>query len=111
MSMDKFIITGGKKLTGEISVSGAKNAALKALVAACMTDEVVKIHNVPLIADVFVMVDIIKELGGKVTISGHTVTIHMKKFAHFSIPLDKAALARTSLRCMHGRFQWPTRPT
>jgi UDP-N-acetylglucosamine 1-carboxyvinyltransferase len=94
--MDKFIITGGKKLTGEISVSGAKNAALKALVAACMTDEMVTIHNVPLIADVFVMVDIIKDLGGEVTISGHTVTIHMKKFAHFSIPLDKAALARTS---------------
>lgn len=94
--MDKFVITGGKKLVGEVSVTGAKNAALKALVAACLTDEKVIIHNVPLIADLFVMVDIMKELGADVTISGHTVTIQLKKFAHSSIPLDKAALARTS---------------
>lgn len=94
--MDKFIITGGKKLQGEITVLGAKNAALKALVAACMTNETVTIHNVPLIADVFVMIAIMKDLGAEVTLSGHTVTIRMHKFAHFSIPLDKAALARTS---------------
>lgn len=94
--MDKFIITGGEKLQGEVTVVGAKNAALKALVAACLTDEKVVIHNVPLIADLFVMVDIMKELGAEVSLSGHTATIHMKKFAHSSIPLDKAALARTS---------------
>lgn len=94
--MDKFIIIGGEKLHGEISVLGAKNAALKALVAACLTDEKVIIHNVPLIADLFVMVDIMKELGADVSLNGNTATIHMKKFAHSSIPLDKAALARTS---------------
>ncbi|HVF68937.1 MAG TPA: UDP-N-acetylglucosamine 1-carboxyvinyltransferase [Xanthomonadales bacterium] len=94
--MDKFIIKGGNKLTGNISVTGAKNAALKALVAACMTDEKVKIHNVPLISDFFVMVDIMKDLGANVSLKGHTVTIQMKKISHFSIPLDKAVLARTS---------------
>ena len=94
--MDKFIIKGGRKLKGEVMVSGAKNAALKALVAACLTDEKVIIHNVPLISDFFVMVDIIKEFGGKVSLKEHTVTVQMKKFAHSSIPLDKAILARTS---------------
>lgn len=94
--MDTFIITGGTKLQGEISVLGAKNAALKALVAACLTDEKVTLHNMPLIADMFVMIDIMKELGADVTLNGHTITIHMKKFVHSSIPLDKAALARTS---------------
>src|ERR1700733_10308997 len=94
--MEKFVITGGKKLRGDIKVSGAKNAALKTLVAACLTDEKVIIHNVPLIADLFVMVDIMKELGAEVTLEDHTVTIQMKRFAHSSIPLDKAALARTS---------------
>ena len=94
--MDKFIITGGNKLQGEVAVIGAKNAALKALVAACLTDETVVIHNVPLIADFFVMVEIMKELGAEVVLNDHTVTITMKKFAHSSIPLDKAALARTS---------------
>ncbi|HSW48165.1 MAG TPA: UDP-N-acetylglucosamine 1-carboxyvinyltransferase [Candidatus Saccharimonadales bacterium] len=94
--MDKFVIKGGKKLDGNITVSGAKNAALKTLVAACLTDEKVTIYNVPLISDFFVMVDIMRELGAKVVISGHTVTIEMKKFSGFSIPLDKAVLARTS---------------
>lgn len=94
--MDKFIITGGQKLQGETVVSGAKNAALKTLVAACLTDETVTIHNVPLIADLFVMIDIMKDLGAMVSLNGHTVTIQIKQFAHSSIPLDKAALARTS---------------
>ncbi len=94
--MDKFVIKGGKKLEGQVTVSGAKNAALKALVAACLTDEKVKIHNVPLISDFFVMIDIMKELGAKVKLEGHTVTVEMKKFSDFSIPLDKAVLARTS---------------
>jgi UDP-N-acetylglucosamine 1-carboxyvinyltransferase len=94
--MDKFVIKGGKKLQGEIRVSGAKNAALKTLVAACLTDEKVTIHNVPLIADLFVMIDIMEDLGAEVKLEGHTLKIHMKSFLHSSIPLDKAALARTS---------------
>src|SRR6185369_15644476 len=94
--MEKFVITGGKKLQGEITVTGAKNAALKVLVAATLTDEKVTIHNIPLIADLLVMVDILKELGAHVEIHGHTITVQVKKFAHSSIPLDKAALVRTS---------------
>jgi len=94
--MEKFVITGGKKLQGTVQVSGAKNAALKMLVAACLTDEKVILHNVPLIADLFVMIDIMRELGIAVDLTDHTVTIQAKKFAHSSIPLDKAALARTS---------------
>ncbi len=94
--MEKFTIKGGNKLTGSISVTGAKNAALKTLVAACLTDEKVVIHNVPLISDFFVMVDIMKDLGAKVIVKGHTVTIQMNKITNFSIPLDKAVLARTS---------------
>jgi len=95
--MEKFIVTGGKQLQGTISVSGAKNAALKALVAACLTDEEVIIHNIPLISDFFSIVDILKHLGAKVIIKDHTVKIKMKKFLHYTIPLDKAALSRTSI--------------
>lgn len=94
--MDKYVIKGGTKLKGKISVSGAKNAALKALVAACLTDEEVRIKNVPLISDFFVMIDIMRDLGARVELKGHTVSVRMKEFSHFSIPLDKAVLARTS---------------
>lgn len=94
--MEKFVINGGKKLKGTVSVSGAKNAALKALVAACLTDEKVIINNIPLISDFFVMAEIIKELGGEISIKDHRVIIQLKKFRKNKITLDKAVLVRTS---------------
>lgn len=94
--MEKLIIKGGKKLKGEISISGSKNVALKVLVAACLTDEEVVIENVPLISDFLIMAEIIKELGGKVAIKDHTVSIRLEKFKKNRISLDKAAEIRTS---------------
>ncbi len=94
--MEKFIIKGGKKLIGEVSVSGSKNVALKALVAACLTDEEVIIHNIPLISDFAIMVDIIKEFGGEVTIKGHTAYVRVATIKNPKISLEKAAEIRTS---------------
>lgn len=94
--MKKIVIKGGRKLTGSIIVSGAKNVALKAMVAACLTDQEVFIKNVPLISDFMVMVEIIKELGGKVKIIDHTAHIHMTKFKKEKISLEEAARIRTS---------------
>jgi len=94
--MKKIIINGGKKLTGSIFVSGAKNVALKAMVAACLTDQEMTIKNVPLISDFKVMVEIIKELGGEVKITDHVAKIHMNKFKKEKILLEEAAKIRTS---------------
>jgi len=94
--MDKFVVKGGEKLKGRISVFGSKNVALKTLVAACMSEDEVIVHNMPLISDVYAMIDIIKELGGEVNFSNHTAKIRMKNFKTHSISLDKAARVRTS---------------
>ncbi len=94
--MEKFVVTGGNKLQGEARVSGAKNVALKVLVAACLTDEEVTIENIPFISDFSVMVDIMKGFGASVDIIDHTIKVQIKNFKTSSIPLDKAALARTS---------------
>lgn len=94
--MDKFIIKGGKKLKGEVEVSGAKNVALKVVVAACLTDEEVIIDNIPLISDFDVMVDIVKELGGKVKIKDHAAYVRMERFGKEKIALEAAAEVRTS---------------
>lgn len=94
--MEKFIISGGKQLNGTVSVSGAKNVALKALVAATLTDEEIVIENIPLISDFFVMVEIIKELGGEVTITDHQARVQMKEFSKDTISLDEASHIRTS---------------
>lgn len=98
--MDTFIITGGKKLKGSVSVSGAKNVALKALVAACLTDEEVVIHNVPLISDFLVMVKLIKDLGGEIEIKDHTISLRMKKFKTKKVSLEESAKIRTSSMLM-----------
>lgn len=94
--MEKLIITGGKSLHGTVRVSGAKNVALKALVAACLTTEEVTIENIPLISDFFVMVEIMQQLGAIIHIDGHSVRVRMEKFTTHEIGLDKAAQARTS---------------
>lgn len=94
--MKKFVINGGKRLKGEVTVSGAKNVALKALVAACLTPEEVIIENIPLISDFFVMAEIIEEIGGKVTIKGHSVRVQVKDIEKDKIPLEIASEVRTS---------------
>ncbi|HUD04914.1 MAG TPA: UDP-N-acetylglucosamine 1-carboxyvinyltransferase [Patescibacteria group bacterium] len=94
--MNKLVINGGKRLSGEVSVLGSKNVALKILVAACLTEDEVIVKNVPLISDFMVMVEIIRNLGGIVKFNDHNVSIRLENFASEKISLDKAAEIRTS---------------
>lgn len=94
--MEKLVITGGKPLKGSVKISGSKNVALKALVAACLTDEEVVIENVPNISDFFIMAEILQDLGALVQITDHTIKITMRAFTGHKIPLEKAAQVRTS---------------
>ena len=77
--MAKYIIEGGNRLSGEVKISGAKNATLGILAAAIMTDEDITIDNVPNVWDVEVMLDAIKILGAEVTrINQNTIKINSK---------------------------------
>lgn len=98
--MEKFIVKGGIPLKGKTKVSGAKNVALKAIVAACLTDEEVTIENIPLISDFSVMADIVEDLGGKIEITDHVLKIKVEKFKKDKISLEKAAEIRTSSMLM-----------
>lgn len=64
--MDKFLIAGENRLTGEVSISGAKNAALAIIPAAILSDGVCRIENVPNITDVSCMIHILQDMGAKV---------------------------------------------
>ncbi len=64
--MDKFIINGGKKLYGEISISGAKNAAVAIIPAVVLCDEPCVIENLPRIRDVAVILAILEHMGAKI---------------------------------------------
>lgn len=94
--MRKYTIHGGKELAGEVTISGSKNVVLKAIVAACLTSEKVLIKNVPLIADVFTMLELVKDIGGEVQILDHSIEIHVPEIKTHMIPLEAGAKTRTS---------------
>ncbi|QEY33976.1 UDP-N-acetylglucosamine 1-carboxyvinyltransferase [Caproiciproducens galactitolivorans] len=64
--MDKFVIKGGNRLTGEVSISGAKNAAIAIIPAAILADGVCIIENVPNITDVSSITRILYDMGAKI---------------------------------------------
>lgn len=64
--MEQYVIKGGVALSGEVSIGGAKNAALGILAAAVMTDETVTVENVPNVRDTRVLLQAIEGIGAKV---------------------------------------------
>ena len=74
--MARYEIIGGVPLTGEVTISGAKNAAVAILPAAILVDGVCRIENVPAISDVDILLDILRGMGAKVAYeSEHVVLI------------------------------------
>lgn len=65
--MEKYIIRGGNKLQGEVSISGAKNAAVAILPAVILSDEPCIIENVPNISDIDITIKILLSMGAEVT--------------------------------------------
>ena len=63
MAMEKFVIEGGRELSGNITVGGSKNEALPVIAATLLSTEPIVLRRVPRIADVEVMVDILREMG------------------------------------------------
>lgn len=77
--MEKYIIEGGRKLSGEISVAGAKNEALKVIAAAVLSEDTCTIKNVPDIEDINRLVEILEDLGATVQRSDHQLVINPAK--------------------------------
>ena len=94
--METFIITGGTPLRGEVTLGGAKNVALKVLVASLLTDEELVIENVPDIRDVQLMVEVLQSLGVHISRHGSTVTATNKHTNQQRVPLGLGARLRTS---------------
>lgn len=94
--MDNFVITGGSKLKGEVTIGGAKNVALKTLVASILTDDEISIENVPNIADVELMVELLESLGVTAKRTGHQITIAGRSITSTTVPLEIGARLRAS---------------
>ena len=84
--MPSYIIEGGKKLEGEIDVSGSKNASLPILAATILNKGTTKLYNVPDIRDTKITQDILKFLGCKVKKSKGKIEINSKEISKKEIP-------------------------
>ena len=98
MIKNSIVIEGGRKLEGEVWISGAKNAALPILVAACLGNEPSRIENVPIgLHDIEVMLQLLKGLGAEVNVIGTTVIISQGNLDSCNVPLDCVTKIRSSL--------------
>ncbi len=106
--MDKFVIKGGRRLSGEITVSGAKNAAVAILPAVILSDEACIVENVPNISDVNISLRILKEMGAKVECLGKDCyKIDPTSIDKFCVPYEIARKMRASyyfLGALLGKF-------
>ena len=98
--MDKLVVKGGARLTGRVEISGSKNSALPILAATLLTPETCVLHNVPDLSDIRFMLEIMRQLGAKVTFDNGTVTTRAEKVLS-EVPYDLVRKMRASI-CVLG---------
>ena len=107
MSADAFEVRGGKPLSGTIVPQGAKNEALQVLCAVLLSEEDITISNIPDILDVNVLIELLGEMGVKVTkVDQHTYTFNAKD-------VDPDILLTEKFKKARRQFAWirdDTRP-
>ena len=94
--MRKIIINGGKKLQGEVTVSGAKNSVVALIPAIILSDGVVTLDGVPAISDVDNLIEIIEVMGGSVKRDGETLEIDPRGVKDMPMPFGKINSLRAS---------------
>lgn len=106
--MERFSINGGNRLVGEVTVSGAKNAAVAIIPATILCDDICVIENIPNITDVSNMLHILKEMGARIRyVDRSTVEIDSRPIATFVAPYELVRRMRGSAYLMGaflGRF-------
>ncbi|MBQ9721335.1 MAG: UDP-N-acetylglucosamine 1-carboxyvinyltransferase [Oscillospiraceae bacterium] len=106
--MDKYIIHGGKPLQGEITISGAKNAAVAIIPAVLLVDGVCRLENIPQISDVDMLLTILEGLGARIDrVDASTVEIDCTKVHFVDAPYELMRKIRASyyfIGSMLGRF-------
>lgn len=95
--MEKIVIKGGKKLVGEIEISGAKNAAVAIIPAVLLSDGVCRLENLPNISDVSSMIKILKEIGADIKIiNKNVVEIDPRGVGSWILPFSMTSGMRAS---------------
>ena len=96
--MKKLKIQGGHSLSGEVRISGSKNAALSIIAASIMTEERVFLENIPHLEDITTMIRLITGMGVSITLSDvNKVILDSSKIGNFLAPYDVVKTMRASI--------------
>jgi len=98
--MDKFLIRGGRKLSGSVQVSGAKNASLELLPAALLAPGRYVFTNTPDIRDVHTMVHLLESMGASVEFSAGTLTLDSASLTTPEAPYEHVKKMRASIHVL-----------
>jgi len=106
--LEKIVINGGRRLTGEVAISGAKNAAVAIVAATILCDEPCIVENVPEISDIAICLRIFKAMGADIqVINKNTIRFDTRNIRKPSVPYELARTMRASsyfLGTLLGRF-------
>lgn len=94
--MKKLVINGGKKLSGKVSISGAKNSTVALIPAAILADSPVTLEGVPNIADVYSLIEILNEMNVHTEFNGSTLHIDPTEMVSIPMPSGKINSLRAS---------------
>ena len=95
--MDKLLITGGNRLSGEIAISGAKNAALPILCAGLLTADTVRLSNVPHLQDVNTMLKLLRQMGLRVEEDGDRMALTGNAIEKLEAPYELVKTMRAAI--------------
>ncbi|GFO53211.1 UDP-N-acetylglucosamine 1-carboxyvinyltransferase [Geomonas sp. Red276] len=95
--MDKLVIHGGKKLSGEVTVSGSKNAALPIFISTILAPGCTEISNVPFLRDINTTIKVLEQLGATVEGRGNIVKIDTTNLNSFEATYDLVRTMRASV--------------
>ena len=95
--MDKFVIIGGRPLSGTVSISGAKNASLALMPATILASGTYHLHNTPDLRDVITMSRLLEKMGLQVSFTAHTLTIDTKTINSYEAPYEHVKKMRASI--------------
>jgi UDP-N-acetylglucosamine 1-carboxyvinyltransferase len=96
-TMDKLLIRGGRRLHGEMTISGAKNAALPELCASLLTVDPLMLRNVPKLQDIATMVKLIRHMGVEVQSEGEQMQLCAQSLTRPEAPYDLVKTMRASV--------------
>jgi len=99
--MDVLAIIGGRRLYGETPISGAKNSALKLMAAALLTDGPLELSNVPRLADVKLLIELLEQHGARAEWAGESgLTLHAAEIASTTAPYDLVRKMRATFNVL-----------